>query len=948
MPRSPLAVVVAFSLALASSALFAAPLAPSTEATTGTLPNGLRYVVIPHPSPKNDVAMRLIVHAGSLDERDDERGFAHFVEHMAFQGTTHYPPGGVRKFFQKLGLSFGADLNASTNYTYTTYLFDLPDGRASELEEALIVLRDYADGVQFPADQVASESGVVISELHSRDLAGRRALLQLSEVLFAGTGVPNRAVSGLEEQLAKAKPEQLRAFYRRNYQPSRMTVLLIGPLDAADAVKKITETFSSMKATPEAVAPAPVPLPKPFVGTQADLILTPTANAASVELIHLDARLPDTAEGHRTELAQQIAISALNNRLNARREAGSVRFGVARASALSAGASPAITLSNLEVQTSVARWTDAVGLAETELRRALTEGFSPSEISEAVAVLLTSLRNHVPDFSGQSAAAIATTVVRTLQGERHWRTPEAELAEAETLSRDLKPTEIAAALRQLLPEDSTHLILRVKEAGGITNEQLMTAYRKSAAVALKATKADAAELTFRYAAPKPAGKIAQRTAVDDLDLTLVSFANGVRFNVRPSKLEPQRFTLRVTFDQYAADVPRTKAGIADLAGMVFLTSDLGKHTESEMVRLGRLHGVSRLFSVTNGTGNLVMSGPVDELPFALQWLSASLSDLKYSSDRYQVAISRYQAAQKAMMQSPSSRAVLQAEYMLAGEDARVILPPPEVVRRYLFADVCDWMETYWLRGPIEIGLVGDVTVDEAVANAATTVGALPSRDATRPPAKPLVFAKEPARQELRADLPASAAVSCVVWPNTLPDEPRTNAALALAIDVLRDRLHNVLRASLGATYSPQANLRRDRHQRDYAFIGMINTFDPLKAKAFTAQALGVAAQLAAEGVSADEFARLREPIKARYAADLHNDAWWLANIVSVAQSQPEMLAAARARERVFESITLADVNAAARLLTEAKATVVIMQPSATVPAAKPATPTSTTEPEPEK
>lgn len=100
----------------------------------GVLPNGLRYAVLPHPSPKGDISLRLIVHAGSLDEHDDERGFAHFVEHMAFDGTLRHPAGSVRNFFQHLGLTFGPDLNANTSYTHTTYLLDLPDGHADQFD----------------------------------------------------------------------------------------------------------------------------------------------------------------------------------------------------------------------------------------------------------------------------------------------------------------------------------------------------------------------------------------------------------------------------------------------------------------------------------------------------------------------------------------------------------------------------------------------------------------------------------------------------------------------------------------------------------------------------------------------------------------------------------------------------------------------------------------------
>jgi zinc protease len=149
-----------------------------------TLPNGLRYLILPNAEPRDRISMRMVVAAGSLLENDNERGLAHFVEHMAFRGTREFPDGRMAEALQRLGIAFGPDSTAYTSTDHTIYHLELPDPKESTLRTALHAFREYADGVTFEPALIERERGVVLSEMATRDTPEARAGRSNVELLW--------------------------------------------------------------------------------------------------------------------------------------------------------------------------------------------------------------------------------------------------------------------------------------------------------------------------------------------------------------------------------------------------------------------------------------------------------------------------------------------------------------------------------------------------------------------------------------------------------------------------------------------------------------------------------------------------------------------------------------------------------------------------------------------
>jgi len=206
-------------------------IAPDPAAVWGRLDNGMRYVILPNDTPKGRVSLRLLVDAGSFMEREDQRGLAHFLEHMAFKGSENMRAGDLVQYLERLGMAFGADTNARTGFDSTVYQLELPSNDPELIHKSLLVLREKAGRLLIPAAELERERGVILSEKRLRDTAQFRAMDANLRFLFPDTLIATRMPIGSEEVIASAPRERFTDFYDTWYRPSRMTLVIVGAVD---------------------------------------------------------------------------------------------------------------------------------------------------------------------------------------------------------------------------------------------------------------------------------------------------------------------------------------------------------------------------------------------------------------------------------------------------------------------------------------------------------------------------------------------------------------------------------------------------------------------------------------------------------------------------------------------------------------------------------------------
>ena len=239
-----------------AQAVEAPPLPLDPAVRVGTLENGLRYYIRKNAEPENRAALRLAVAAGSALEEDSEQGLAHFVEHMAFNGTERFAKREIDDFLEKSGVKFGKHTNAYTSFDQTVYMLQVPTGEGGILERGVEIMEQFSHAVSFDDDEVDKERGVVIEEWRSGNGAQFRVLEKQFPVFFKGSRYAERLPIGKVDILKTVKPEGLRGYYKRWYRPDNMAFMAVGDFDP-DAVESLVKTYFG------AVPNRPDPLVRP-------------------------------------------------------------------------------------------------------------------------------------------------------------------------------------------------------------------------------------------------------------------------------------------------------------------------------------------------------------------------------------------------------------------------------------------------------------------------------------------------------------------------------------------------------------------------------------------------------------------------------------------------------------------------------------------------------------
>jgi len=294
----------------------------SQRTLTGTLPNGLRYYILENSFPENRAHLALVVNAGSVVESDDQRGFAHFVEHLAFNGTARFPEYELIEYLRSLGMRFGADANAYTSYDETVYHFDVPvevSGGIKKIpQRALEILDDWTYAVNFHPQDVADESLVVLEELRARLGAMDRVRKIVLPILFAGSAYENRDVIGLAEQIESAASAQLRAFYDRWYRSDNMALVFVGDFDGKALEAELAKHFNMPRSSQSVQRPRHE-LPPPVSGNfHVEIIVDPelTSVIFDIYLKQKKGAQRGTLENYRESIIDNLIETMLSLRFN--------------------------------------------------------------------------------------------------------------------------------------------------------------------------------------------------------------------------------------------------------------------------------------------------------------------------------------------------------------------------------------------------------------------------------------------------------------------------------------------------------------------------------------------------------------------------------------------------------------------------------------------------------
>jgi zinc protease len=856
--------------------------------TVGTLPNGVRYYIRENRRPEKRAELRLVVNAGSLLEDGDQLGLAHFVEHMAFNGTTHFEKQKLIDFLERSGVQFGAHLNAYTSFDETVYMLALPTDSANIFAQGMQVLEDWAHGVAFDSAEVRKERGVVIEEWRLRRGAQGRVQDRQFPVTFRGSRYASRMPIGTKESLERFDPTALRRFYQDWYRPDLMAVVAVGDFDKKKVERMIRSHFSKIPArkSPRVRAKYGVPVRD----SAAAVIVTDkelTGTRVSIAFLR-PAPPPAGVASYRADLVSGLYSQMLNERLSElARQADPPFLGAGSGTGLRVRSTEAFSLGVAVPDTGVRR---GLAAALTEVERVERHGFLPSELERAKRGLLRDYEQmHAERDKAESGDFADQYVANYLT-----RDPMPSIAQEYRLVQRLVPgitlAEVNRVARDWLGLKDVVLLVSAPEKPGVTippGDSLLALLKqvRSADVALYTETVSDAPLV---AAKLEEAPITAERHDSLLDITTWTLGNGVRVILKPTDFKADQVLVSAYSPGGNSLLPDSLVTQGVVAAGVAAGGGWGQFSAIELEK--KLTGIAAGVSPSIGTYQEGLGGSASpkDLRTLFELIYLHFSAPRPDSAVFQSMLRRLRAGLANRSASPEAafgdtlQAVLSQHhprsrpFTLAQVDS-LELGRALAVYRDRFADASDFTFVF----------VGNFSRDTLRPLVRRYLGNLPAlRRGEKPRDLGIAPPDSVVRREVRKGIEPKGQTT-IVFTGPVPDLQatgfETSFRLSRLAELLQLRLRERLREELGGTYGVGVSgstelVPQPRYRFAVSFGSAPERTDELAAAVFAE-----IDSVRKHGATETDLAKIKETMSRSLETDLKENSFWLGSIASADQ-----------------------------------------------------------------
>lgn len=878
----------------------------------GVLPNGMKYALLHNETPKDSAIIRMRFDVGSFAEAEDQRGLAHFLEHMAFNGSTHVPEGEMVKLLERKGLAFGADTNAETGFDATVYKLDLPNASDDLIDTGLMLMRETASELTIDPAAVDRERGVILSERRARDTYQLRSLVDQLAFQMPAMRVADRLPIGTEAVIRGAPAARIRDLYDRYYRPERATLVMVGDFDVRAVEAKIKARFADWRGRGPAGADPDIGTIDYARASEADDFVDPAINdAVTIATFRPWPDEPDTKAKRARSLAEEVGEAIVSRRLGKR--------ATAEDSPIIAGYFSEANGWDVFDQAGVGAvakegvWKEALALIEQELRGAIEHGFTRAEVDEQLAGRRTALRNAVAGVATRRSEGLAEALVAAAKGDFVFTRPETSQALFDAAAPSLDAAAVSAAFRARMVGMSPPLVRVTSKApldGG--TGAILAALGAAQQVAVAAPD-EVAVAAFVYGDFGTPGRVAGDERVADLGIRRIRFANNVMLNIKRTDFQKDKVYLSVRVDGGNLLATRADPTKVALAGSLSI-GGLEAHSIDDLRSILAGRTVRPSFgSGTDSFGGTAVTSPED---FRLQadLMAAYLTHPGYRADG--LALIRRYLPQQYAANDATPAAVMARDVggILADGDPREVTPPLAAMMALDWAALKPAIADSLDHGAIEIGVVGDIDEAAAIEAIAATFGALPERRATfdaHAEARERRFPADTHERRLIHKGPADQAELRIYWPARDDSDLGEAMRLNLLARAMQLKLTDELRERLGETYSPGAAASLSEDYPGYGYLLAASNVDYKDIVPTRAAMLAIAKQLRDAPVDADLLDRARRPLIEAMVKARRENSYWL-GYVGQATSRADRLDRSRNGIAEVEAATPEELQALAR------------------------------------
>jgi len=898
-------------------------LKPHPDAVFGRLDNGLRYVLLHHESPKDRAALYLNIQVGSLMETDAQAGIAHYMEHMVFNGSRNFPPGELIKYFQSVGMSFGADANAHTGKQETVYKLKVPTTDVQSVEKGLVVLSDFLSGALITEEEVDSERGVILKEKTARDSEAFRSSQRRLRFLFPDTRFLNPTI-GTEKIIEGADAALVRSFYDAWYRPELAVLIAVGDFDVQVMEPLLKKVFSSTQSRAE----------RPHIPAWGDMNLKGVqayydrrpgmSGMIMVEAIKPRKHERDSLKVQHSMIADQLAIRMMQGRLLtlASRDNAPMLKSFAHMTE-TFGLMPNARIMAMPRK---GQWDASLHVVENELRRALTFGFTEAELKQSKRFFKNYFAQAHKRELARNNSEIANEIVACMNQDRVYQSPAQTLELFSPMLAEISVAEVNKAFQSAWDSGNRIVGLTgVELKGNQSPQELILEVWNNAAKTDVVAWEDEPEVEFPYlVVPSKQPKVLKRfhdtAQAAPYTYHRTNFDNGLYLFMKPTEVEKDRVVLNLGFGPGTGAMDDSEQALARFSIDVLGHGGIGRLTrlQQSQVLAGRKMDIA--WQINASGISLSVTCLRGDLETVMHLMRTGLVDPVVRENEFRSAL--------AMLKNEDSRQAGTCSGVFASAGRRFLTGGAgyfaklgyEQISGFALKEVQSFISKAFALGPLTMSVAGDFTTQDMEEKVGRFFGTLPARPHYEEKTVLLKFpVGQRAMERINRDLPQAGVTVAVPLPG---EEGKTAGGVSsadfeeqnqlhLLCAIVFDRLRVTLREKLGVAYSPRAYMMESVFFPGFGYMAAQVETAAGKSEFVEQEIRSIFADLAMNGVTEEEFGRAKKQALSSRKKVQSRLIYWRYQLDTVARARSDQFARSAAVIDVLRSLKAEELSALA-------------------------------------
>ena len=865
---------------LATAQDLPAPIPMDEAVKIGKLDNGLTYYLRKNSYPENRAQMRLVVNAGSMQEDDTQQGLAHFVEHMAFNGSTNFEKNDLVDFLQSIGVEFGADLNAYTSFDETVYILPIPTDDEAVVMKGLTVLEDWAGGIAFDAEEIDKERGVIIEEWRLGQGAQQRMRDQYFPVLFQGSRYAKRLPIGKKEIIENAPYDELRRFYKAWYRPDLMAVIIVGDVDLDLMEKEIKKRFSKLKPVKNPRVKVPNTVPS-HEETLVSVTKDPENPYTIVQMIYKHPSSAIKTQGDfRHSYLRSIYNRMLNARLSELTQTAQPPFLFA-SSSFGSFVRGTSSYSSFAVvgEDKIAQGLETLVIENERVRKF---GFTATELSRTLQNMLTEYENYEKEKDKTESQSYTSEYVNHfLEGE-----PSPGITYEFEFLKQIAPTitvnEINSLASQYITDENRVILVNGIDKEGVTlptDDEVLAMVNEVDLASITAYEDAVSDEPLLPSLP-PAGKVVSLKTNETVGTTELTLSNGLKIVVKSTdfkndEIQMSAFSLGGSslYDDEVAPSATNASGVASVGGVgSFSAVELGKKLAGKNVSVRPY--ISSLREGFSG------SSTPEDLETLLQLTHLYVTSPRKDEEAFMGFIERNKAFLKNLDVNPDFYFQDQVSKIMSKNHPRGGGFPTEEELNAISQDKAleIYRERFANAGDFTFFFVGNINLEEATPLIEKYLGSLPGNDerenfrdlGIRPPAGPLD------KKIYKGVDPRSTVRLTFVGEKKLDNE--TKYQWRSLAEVVSNLLIEVLREDESGVYGAGASASANNYPYENYRFNISFPCAPENVERLIEAAIKEVKKIQENGIEEDEIKKVQEGQLKNWEESLRQNRFWISRL----------------------------------------------------------------------